>query len=105
MAVPTFSDQIRQAIKNSGISRYQLWKRTGVDQAALCRFMQGDVGLRMDNLDRLADELELTVEKKTENKAPSGRSGTRGVFFSVETKTLATACKRRSKKQRKTSRF
>jgi len=56
-----FSDQIRTAIDQSGISRYALSKRTGVTQAALCRFMQGKCGLTTDTLDRLAPELSLVL--------------------------------------------
>jgi hypothetical protein len=59
--VLTFSDQIRSAILESGISRYALSKRTGVTQAALCRFMQRQRGLTTHTLDRIGRELNLSV--------------------------------------------
>jgi len=34
-------ETIRQKIKTSGKSRYQISNETGVDQAQLCRIMQG----------------------------------------------------------------
>src|SRR5436190_2231498 len=101
----SFSNQIRSVIQHSGISRYRLSKRTGVTQAALCRFMQGQSGLTTETLDRLAPELDLRVEKRTENKTPSNTRRRRGVFFSGEKTILANAHKRRSKKQGKISRF
>lgn len=54
-----FSDEIRVAIERSGLSRYAIWKATGIDQAALCRFVHGDVGMSLDTLDILADLLDL----------------------------------------------
>jgi hypothetical protein len=65
--------------------------------------MQGRCALTTDTLDRLAPELELMVEKKTENKTPSGVAKTRGIIVSVEKGTAATACKQAAKNQRKIS--
>lgn len=61
------SDQIRQAVDDSGMSRYAICKAVGIDQAALSRFMSGKVGLQMSTLDTLADmlKLELTPLQKT----------------------------------------
>jgi DNA-binding Xre family transcriptional regulator len=41
--------------------RYALSQRTGVTQAALCRFMQGRRGLTTDTLDRLSEHLQMQV--------------------------------------------
>src|SRR4051794_1642106 len=95
----TFTDQIRDVIKRSGISRYAISKRTGIDQAALCRFMQGQRGLTTDTLDRLAPELDLMVETRTERKTPPGTPGSRGVFVSGETRKLATLARAKRKNQ------
>lgn len=64
------SDQIRQAIETCGKSRYQIAKETGVDAATLCRFMQGQHGLLMDSLDRIAEciGLEVAVKPKRRNR-------------------------------------
>jgi transcriptional regulator with XRE-family HTH domain len=56
-----FTDQIRQAVRTSGLSRYRIGKDTGIDQASLSRFMSGKGGLSMDNLDKLAELLRLSV--------------------------------------------
>jgi ribosome-binding protein aMBF1 (putative translation factor) len=55
------TDQIRRAIDESGVSRYRLWKETGIDQAVLSRFMAGKAGMTLKSLDVLADALELRV--------------------------------------------
>jgi len=55
------TDQIRRAINESGVSRYRLWKETGIDQATLSRFMAGKAGMTLKSLDVLADALRLRV--------------------------------------------
>ena len=55
------TDQIRRAIDESGVSRYRLWKETGIDQAVLSRFMAGKAGMTLKSLDVLADALGLRV--------------------------------------------
>ena len=59
----TLSDQIRDAMKASPLTRYRLSKLTGIDQTALMRFERGEVGLLLDNIDRLAAALGLGVVK------------------------------------------
>ncbi|GAB6167488.1 hypothetical protein JCM19992_34880 [Thermostilla marina] len=66
------SDQIRQAVKQSGLSQYALCKLTGIDKAAMSRFVNGDRGLSLATLDRLADVLGLEVVAQ-----PAKRKGTR----------------------------
>ncbi len=58
-----FSDQIRQAVEDSGITRYRIWKDTGISEPLLSLFMSGDRGLSMKTLDKLADYLDLHVVK------------------------------------------
>ena len=59
------SDQLRRAIDGSGLSRYEISKRTGIAQATLSRFMAGIGGLSTDGLDKIADCLviNLTTDK------------------------------------------
>jgi hypothetical protein len=63
---PKFTDQIRRAIRDSGRSRYQIWKETGIHQETLSRFMHSKGGLSPNVLDRLAEYLglELSVRPK-----------------------------------------
>ncbi|MCZ6492671.1 MAG: helix-turn-helix domain-containing protein [Planctomycetota bacterium] len=55
------SDQVRQAVDDCGMTRYAIWKATGIDQATLSRFVAGERRLSMDSLDRLADLLDLNI--------------------------------------------
>lgn len=55
------SDQIRRLIDSSGMSRYEIAKRTGIDQSAVSRFMTGERGLSMTALDTLGELLDLEV--------------------------------------------
>lgn len=57
----SFIDQVRRAVEESDMSRYAIGKITGIDQAALSRFVYGERGLTMENLDRLAECLGLRV--------------------------------------------
>ena len=55
------SDQVRRAIEDSGETRYQIAKKTGLDDSALCRFMSGERGLSTKALDIVAEYLELSI--------------------------------------------
>jgi len=55
------SDQVRQAVDESGQSRYAIGKATGIDAATLSRFMSGERGIPMKTLDVLADHLDLNI--------------------------------------------
>ena len=59
--VRRFSDQIREAVDASGLSRYSICKSIGLNQGAMSRFMAGKSGLSMDALDRLAEHIGLEV--------------------------------------------
>ena len=67
-----FSDEIRAAVENCGMSRYRIAKITGIDAAVLCRFVQGQVGLSMDTLDKLAECIGLHVADKQKPRAKKG---------------------------------
>ncbi len=58
------SDQIRRAIETCGQTRYAIAKVTGVSEATLSRFVNGERGLPMKTLDRLADYLDLRISVK-----------------------------------------
>ncbi len=53
------SDQIRQAVDASGMTRYRISKELGIGESTMSRFMSGKGGLSMDNLDALVELLAL----------------------------------------------
>jgi hypothetical protein len=63
-------DEIRKAIRTSGITRYRLWIETGLDQALLARFMSAKSGLSVESIEKLVDVLglEIIIQPKTTKK-------------------------------------
>ena len=55
------TDEIRQAIGDSGLTRYRIAKDTGIDESTLAKFYHGYRGLSLDNLDRLCEYLGLRI--------------------------------------------
>ena len=54
-------EQMRQAIRDCGISRRQVSLKTGLSEALLCLFMQGKRGLSFEAFEELADTLDLEI--------------------------------------------
>jgi plasmid maintenance system antidote protein VapI len=63
MGQKRFSDQIRDAVDSSGMSRYAICKAIGRPESSMSRFMAGKGGLSMDTLDRLAELLGLSLAR------------------------------------------
>jgi hypothetical protein len=63
-----FSDQLREAIRKSGHSRYAISKATGVYQSTLSRFMVGKSGLSVQNLDALCRFLQLDLQPRPKRR-------------------------------------
>lgn len=61
------TEQIAKAIKKSGKSRYQIWQETGIDQAVLCRLMQGG-RCSLETADKLCKYLGLELTPKQPRK-------------------------------------
>jgi len=55
------TDQLRQAIDDSGLTRYRIAKETGVSESALAQFYNGHRGLSMESLNALGEFLQLTI--------------------------------------------
>jgi transcriptional regulator with XRE-family HTH domain len=57
----TLTDEIRQAVDASGMSRYRICKLLRIAESTMSRFMAGKAGLSLNVLDRLAKLLDLHV--------------------------------------------
>ena len=60
---------LKQAIEKSGISRYQISRDTGVDQAVLCRMMKKSGTCGIKTADTLCRYLGLVLVKRRNRKA------------------------------------
>ena len=56
-----FGDQIRDAVRASGMSQYRLAKNLRISESAVSRFMSGKTGLTLKRLDKVAKLLDLHV--------------------------------------------
>jgi hypothetical protein len=65
----SFSDQLRQAVRESELTRYAISVRTGIDQGTLCRFIRGERGISLDSADRLMDCLGLEIRPRRKRKS------------------------------------
>ncbi len=63
-----FTEQIRQAVLASDLTQYRICQLTGIDKAAMSRFIHGG-GLSMESLDTLAECLGLSVRVEKPRKA------------------------------------
>lgn len=59
---PTLTEALKAAIEQSGLTRYRIAKDTGITEASLCRFMQGETSLRLDKADLLVTYLGLELK-------------------------------------------
>ena len=61
---------IRKAIEDGDKSRYRLWKETGIDQSHLFKIVNGHANLSLENLERLAEalDLEIVIRPKTRKR-------------------------------------
>lgn len=64
------TDQLRQAIDDGGLTRYDIAKRTGIDESALAKFYNGHRGLSMKALNTVGEflQLKITLGRKPKTK-------------------------------------
>lgn len=55
------ADQLKQAIDDSGLTRYRIAKETGISESTLAHFYNGYRGLSMKALNALGKCLDLTI--------------------------------------------
>jgi transcriptional regulator with XRE-family HTH domain len=66
----SFSDEIRDAVRDCGRSIYDLAREADVTRSQLWRFAHGHGGITTENLDMLAKVLDLHIvvgSKRTDN--------------------------------------
>ena len=68
MGYKKLSDEIRDAVNTSGMSRYAIAKALEIAESTMSRFMSGKGGLSMDYIDRLAELLGLHVIARAKKK-------------------------------------
>lgn len=64
--------QLRQAIKESGMSRNQLALKSGVDPAQLSYFVNGKRSLTLTSAEKIAEVLELELKAKKKKRISVG---------------------------------
>lgn len=57
----SFSDQLRNVIRDCGISPAEIARQTGIDKSTLSRFLSGERGLPMATIDSLTEFLQIEV--------------------------------------------
>ncbi len=69
-ATNSLTEQLRQAIADSGFTRYEISRQTGIDESALAKFYNGHRGLSMEALNALGDflKLKITLCRKSRKK-------------------------------------
>jgi hypothetical protein len=72
-SVRTLSEQFRQAIATSGVTRYEIAKATGVSQSTLSKFMLRQRGISIEAMDAvgLFLSLRLTATHKKRTQSPT----------------------------------
>lgn len=64
LGMATVSEEIKKAILSAKVSRYQIAKDTGVEQAILSRFVNGRTGLSSKSIDQLAEYFGYRLVKR-----------------------------------------
>jgi transcriptional regulator with XRE-family HTH domain len=79
MEKKSFTEQIREAIRQSGRTNYDIAKAMNIAPSTLWRFAQGQTGMSVEKLDKLAEALDLhvVVGHKRKDRNPGWRPGPR----------------------------
>jgi transcriptional regulator with XRE-family HTH domain len=66
-------DAIRRAVESSDKTRYRIAKESGVSAGQLSRLVNGERGMTVDTIERLADYLGLRITIEPKGKTTKGR--------------------------------
>jgi transcriptional regulator with XRE-family HTH domain len=68
-------DTVREAIAESGIEPAEMARRSGIDKAALSRFLRGTTGLSVESVEKIAPVVGLKITaRKTRGKSERTRT-------------------------------
>ncbi len=67
------TDQLREAMESSGLSRYALAKATGIDMSTVHRFYWDVGNLSADGINKMAEALGLELKPKRATPKPTKR--------------------------------
>lgn len=73
MGMARLVDAIRRAVEASEKTRYRIAKESGVSAGQLSRLVNGERGMTVDTIERLADYLGLRITIETKAKPTKGR--------------------------------
>lgn len=68
----SIGEQLKSFMRASGQSGYAIAKATGVDKAAISRFLSGERGLDLTSIEKLAKHLRLELRQKPPTKKSKG---------------------------------
>jgi transcriptional regulator with XRE-family HTH domain len=63
-----FSEQLREAVQRSELTRYAISKETGIAQSILARFVNDSAGLSLANVDKLCEVLGVGLSAAPKRK-------------------------------------
>jgi transcriptional regulator with XRE-family HTH domain len=66
-------DAIRRAVESSDKTRYRIARESGVSAGQLSRLVNGERGMTVDTIERLADYLGLQITIAPKGKTTKGR--------------------------------
>jgi hypothetical protein len=66
------SDQLRQAVRECGVSCYRIAQETKIGEATLSRFLSGQRGLTMKAIDTLTAYLGLSLARTDKSQLSKG---------------------------------
>ena len=64
----TLSEQLKELIDDSGLSRYRISMESGVAQSTLSSFMSGRRSMSLENIDRIGEVLGLELIRRKTTK-------------------------------------
>ena len=68
--ISPLAEPLKQAIVESGLPLLTLEQRTGVLRANIMRFVRGETSMRLDNADKLAAYLGLSLQPTKQPATP-----------------------------------